>query len=205
MIGRSTSEAVDSTETLTGDTMPDGRPSPSVVAGVPLIHLKRRLMFADAVAIAVAIILAFQLQMFLKPVPDFVAYEHLALSLVALPFFALGAGFNHLYLARANARVQQEVWNVVKAVAVSVVALVTTSFVVQYDDLSRLWVSLFAFSMTAMLVIERLIARRIFAKLRSTGQLSRRIVIVGTDPDAIGLMHVRTSPRPRVQGRGVRG
>ena len=40
-----------------------------------------------------------------------------------------------------------------------------------------------------MLVIERQIARRMFAKLRATGQISRRIVIVGTDAQAVGLMH----------------
>ncbi len=43
--------------------------------------------------------------------------------------------------------------------------------------------------MTAALIIDRMIARRIFARMRRDGQLRRRIVIVGTDAHAIGLLH----------------
>ena len=40
-----------------------------------------------------------------------------------------------------------------------------------------------------LLIVERTIARRIFARMRRTGVLTRPIVIVGTDADAVGLMH----------------
>jgi exopolysaccharide biosynthesis polyprenyl glycosylphosphotransferase len=155
----------------------------------PALRLKRRLMLADALAITVAIIVSFQAQMFLKPVPQHLAYKQLALLLVALPTFAVAAGLNRLYLARANERVREEFWNIVKAVGTSIAALLTASFLIQYYDLSRLWVILLGLSMTAALAIERHMARRMFAKLRSTGQISRRIVIVGTDSHAVGLLH----------------
>jgi exopolysaccharide biosynthesis polyprenyl glycosylphosphotransferase len=155
----------------------------------PAFRLKRRLMLADALAVTVAIIVSFQAQMFLKPVPQYLAYKQLALLLVALPVFAAAAGLNRLYLARANEQVREEARNILKAVGSSVAALVTASFLVQFDELSRLWAVLFGLSMASALVIERQIARRMFAKLRATGQISRRIVIVGTDPHAVGLMH----------------
>jgi exopolysaccharide biosynthesis polyprenyl glycosylphosphotransferase len=169
--------------------LPEQRSPQSVVERVPGMRLKRRLMLADALAITIAIILAFQLQMFVKPVPSFVAYQHLALLIVALPCFALGAGVNRLYLARANVRVQEETWNIVKAVGLSIGSLVTMAFLLQYDDLSRLWVLLLACSMVTLLLIERQIARRMFSQMRASGQICRRIVIVGTDPHAVGMMH----------------
>ena len=155
----------------------------------PALRLKRRLMLADALAITVAIIVSIQAQMFLKPVPQHLAYKQLALLLVALPVFAVAAGLNRLYLARANERVGEEIGNIVKSVGSSIAALVTVSFVIQYDQLSRLWVFLFGISMALALTIERQFARRMFARLRASGQISRRIVIIGTDAHAVGLMH----------------
>ena len=155
----------------------------------PTLRLKRRLMLADASAITVAIIVSFQAQMFLNPVPQYLAYEQFGLLSVALPAFAVAAGLNRLYQARANERVREETWNIVKAVGCSTGAILTASFLIQNDGLSRLWVVLFGLSMVAVLMVERQIARRLFARLRAAGQISRRIVIVGTDAHAVGLMH----------------
>jgi exopolysaccharide biosynthesis polyprenyl glycosylphosphotransferase len=154
-----------------------------------VMRLKRRLMLADGLAVSVAIILSFQAQMILKPVPQHLAYGQLGLLLVALPVFALAAGLNRMYLARANERVQEETWNILKAVGSSVAALLTAAFLIQHNELSRLWVVLFGVSMVSALLVERQIARRMFVRLRASGQISRRIVIVGTDPHAVGLMH----------------
>ena len=155
----------------------------------PTMRLKRRLMFADALAVTVAIILSFQVQMVLKPATQSIAYRQLGLLLVALPVFVLAAGLNRMYLARANERVREETWNILKAVGSSVAALLAFSFLIQYNDLSRLWVLLFGASMVSALLAERQVARRMFARLRASGQISRRIVIVGTDSHAVGLMH----------------
>ena len=40
-----------------------------------------------------------------------------------------------------------------------------------------------------LLTVERMIARRIFVRMRREGQISRPILIVGTDADAVGLLH----------------
>jgi exopolysaccharide biosynthesis polyprenyl glycosylphosphotransferase len=150
---------------------------------------KRRLMMADAVALASGIVLAFVIQYVLRPVPRGIAYEHLGLVAVSLPCFAAGAGVNRLYQARANERQNDEVWNIVKAVGVCIGGLLVAAFALQYKDLSRFLVILLAASMVLMLIVERVVARGIFVKLRATGAISRRIVIVGTDAHAIGLLH----------------
>jgi exopolysaccharide biosynthesis polyprenyl glycosylphosphotransferase len=151
-------------------------------------RLKRCLMLADASAVAIGIVLAFQLQHAFKPVPRGIVSRELLLLSAVVPCFAIGAGVNRLYQARANERQAQEVWNVVKAVGVGIGGLVTMAFALQVGDLSRLWVGLLAGCMVSSLVIERQIARNVFAKLRATGKLSRRIVIAGTDPHALGLL-----------------
>jgi exopolysaccharide biosynthesis polyprenyl glycosylphosphotransferase len=165
-----------------------GVPEVDDAVGSPL-RLKQRLMLADGSALTVGIVLALQLQHVLKPVPRTTTYRELLMLLAVIPCFAVGAGVNRLYQARANERQAQEVWNVVKAVGFAVGGLVATAFALQVGDLSRLWVGLLTGCMALSLVIERQIARNVFAKLRATGKLSRRIVIVGTDPHAVGLLH----------------
>ena len=44
-----------------------------------------------------------------------------------------------------------------------------------------------------LLAVERMMARRIFVRMRREGQISRPILIVGTDADAVGLLHAAQS------------
>ena len=56
-----------------------------------------------------------------------------------------------------------------------------------------------------LLVVERTIARRIFTRMRRAGQICRPILIVGTDADAVGLLHAaQRTPAPRLPGRRLR-
>ena len=158
---------------------------PAVVSSM----LRRRLMLADATALMIGIAIAFAVQAVLKPVPKFVVIDHLVLVLVSLPAFALGAGFNRLYQAGANARRLEEAFNIFKAIGVGVSWLLLVALGAQYDDLSRLWVAALVICVTGALLIERGIARSVFSRLRQEGRLQRRLVIVGTDAHAIGLMH----------------
>ncbi len=151
--------------------------------------LKRRLMLADAVAVWFGIMMAFVLQAALKPVPGFVVLNHIALSLTLVPGFCLGAACNRLYQARANDRPAREARNVLNAVAVAASALVLVAFLAQYKDLSRLWVVLVTSGIAVSLLVERRIARALFERLRSQRRILRRIVIVGTDGHAVGLLH----------------
>lgn len=151
--------------------------------------LKRRLMLADAVAFCLGLIVAFQLQELIRPFPQSIAYEHLALVAVALPFIAVAAGINRLYQARANELPGEEARNVLKTIGVGVAVILAAGFAAQFRELSRLWVFLFAACTLTAVLVERQFARRAFAKMRVSGQLRRRIVVVGTDPHAVGIMH----------------
>ncbi|MGB3736744.1 MAG: hypothetical protein WA964_17425, partial [Ilumatobacter sp.] len=147
--------------------------------------LRRRLILADIGALMVGVASAFAVQAVAKPVPLVVASNHVLLVIASLPGFAIGAGFNRLYLARANERRLEEASNVLKAIGVGVSWMLIISFAVQYGELSRLWVATTAVSTTVAILIERRIARSMFRRLRQQGRLRRRIIIVGTDTHAL--------------------
>ena len=98
-------------------------------------------------------------------------------------------GMNKLYTARANERRTEEFRRIFAATGVGVGSVIAIAFASQYKDLSRLWVIALYLSVSGTLIIERSIARRKFLNLRRTGRINRRVVIVGTDAHAIGLLH----------------
>jgi exopolysaccharide biosynthesis polyprenyl glycosylphosphotransferase len=151
--------------------------------------IKRHLMLADTSALLIGFALAFTLQALVRPLPAHGVSSHLVLMVVSLPGFAFGAATARLHIARANERPSQEAVNVTRAVAVGVALMVLVAFGLQFKELSRLWIVLVALCVASALVCERWIARRVFTRLRTTGRLTRRIVIVGTDAHAIGLLH----------------
>lgn len=152
-------------------------------------RFKRRLMLADLLAVLSGMALAFVAQEVFRPVQTFIVARHVALALASLPAFAVGAGLNRMYHARANERWATEVGNILKTTAVGVATILALSFAVQFDQLSRFWVAMLTVSVAGLLIAERWVARKAFVRLRESGQLRRRIVIVGTDAHAIGLLH----------------
>lgn len=146
-------------------------------------------MIADALAFVIGVGLTFGVQAAVRPVPSFVIDRHLWLMLASLPGFVVGAGINKLYLARANERPLEEARNVLKAVGTGVACLVMLALLSQYKELSRLWVVALAVVVPATVLVERSLARLAFRRLRNTGAVTRRIVIVGTDSHAIALKH----------------
>jgi exopolysaccharide biosynthesis polyprenyl glycosylphosphotransferase len=151
--------------------------------------LRALLLAADGAAIVVALLLATAAQFILRPVPTPLTLQHLLLGVASLPGFAASAFGNRMYLARANERPSEEARNVFRTVAVGMGLLVGAAFLVQFTYLSRLWTSVFGIGAMLALLAERRIARSHFRRLRRTGRLTRPIVIVGTDPNAIGLLH----------------
>jgi exopolysaccharide biosynthesis polyprenyl glycosylphosphotransferase len=152
-------------------------------------QVKLRLVTADVLAVMIGVGLAFAVQYAVKPVPDRTAVVHLTLIVASLPGFATGAMINRLYQARANERLGQEFRNVAWATATGIGVLLALAFVFQYRGLSRLWVSLVAVGVLVSVATERRLARIAFRKMRLDGRLTRRILIIGTDPHAIGLLH----------------
>lgn len=153
------------------------------------VRLKRIVMLSDFAGFVVAFALTFWAQAMLRPVPTFVVRDHIILLVCSSPAFAAGAGLNHLYKARMNERPLQEAANVAKAVGVGTGGLLLMALAIQYEALSRFWVAFSAVSLWLVLVIERAVIRLALGRLRVAGGLQRRIVIVGTDAQAIALMH----------------
>lgn len=157
-------------------------------------QLKFRLMLADAVAIALGFALAFLIQAIVRPIPSEIMVQHAALAAASIPFFIAGAMASRLYRSRANERQRQEARNILTTVAWGIVGILTISFAIQFDVLSRLWVFLVAIFVAMMLMLERRIARNLFYRMRADGRLTRRIIIVGTDEHAMGLMRDYRDP-----------
>ena len=154
----------------------------------PLV-LKQRLMCADAVAICVGVCMTFVIQELLRPVPRHVWSTHGRLLAVSVPVWIIAMGMNKLYTARANERRSEEFRRICAATGAGVGSVIAIAFATQYKELSRLWVIGLFLCVSGALIIERCIARRMFLNLRRTGRINRRVVIVGTDAHAIGLLH----------------
>ena len=120
---------------------------------------------------------------------------HMMLAMLSFPVWPICLGLNKVYLARAVERQTEEIRRIINASLMGVGFIVGAAFVVQFDGLSRLWVLSVLVFVPLCLVFERTIARRIFARLRREGRILRRVLVVGTDPEAIGLVHA-TQRRP---------
>jgi len=148
------------------------------------------LIAADALVVALAIVMAFAIQALMRSDAELgVQRRHLVLAFLTFPVWTVSFSMNKLYQARAVERATEELRRIFNAALVAIGVIVAVAFVFQFKVLSRLWVGLlFAFVVVGM-AIERAVARRIFNKLRRAGDICRPVVIVGTDADAIGLLH----------------
>ena len=121
--------------------------------------------------------------------PRSVWSTHGRLLAVSVPVWIIAMGMNKLYTARANERRTEEFRRIFAATGAGVGSVIAIAFASQYKELSRLWVIVLFLSVSGALIVERCIARRMFLNLRRTGRINRRVVIVGTDAHAIGLLH----------------
>ena len=178
-----------------------------VPVGPSARSLKQRLVAADAVAVAVGLILAFAWQSLVRSEQDLgVQRNHLVLAACTFPIWMVALGANKLYQSRAIERPAEELRRILNAALVSIGAILGVAFVGQFKVLSRLWVISVLLLVVTCLVIERAIARRVFVRMRrERPHQPARSLIVGTDADAIGLLHA-TQRRPELgyQRRRVR-
>ena len=159
--------------------------------------LRRRLVAADAAALGMGALLAVVVQRVVRPSSfDVIASELLLLG-ASIPGFVLGGAASNLHRARANDRPGVEATNILKTVAAGIASVLLIALVVQYRDVSRLWILSTAGLMFSAMIVERRIARTVFARLRSQRRLTRRIVIVGIDDGAITLQQ-RYQRKPEI-------
>ncbi len=166
------------------------------------------------------VLIAFGVQAAFRPVPSTIVAQQGLLVAITAPVFAVAAGFQRLYQSRANESRRRELRNVIQATACGMAGLLAASFAVKFEQLSRLWVLTLFASCVTCLAIERQIARFMFARLRTSGRLTRRIIIAGTDAHAVELIRtyhdnpalgyevvgvVGTDDSPKVSGVDVIG
>ena len=152
--------------------------------------VRTRLMMADAAAGFVGVLAMTGWLLAFGYFARTTAMAHVALAAASTPAFVVGALSNRLYQARANARITEELSNIVRCTIVGALWMELIAYLIGVDGFSHLWVVLVSASIATSIAIERLIARRIFARLRSNARLRRRIVIVGTDSRAVELMQM---------------
>ena len=149
--------------------------------------LKRRLVFADLFAVMFGIAAAFVLQAVFEPARSASVSWQMALSVPVVPVIIATAAMRNLYTARATRRATEEFRHVVVATFAGTSSIVLFSFALTFGSLSRFWVGAVFACVVVSLSIERRIARSIFHRLRCSGRLTRRTVIIGADAGAARL------------------
>jgi exopolysaccharide biosynthesis polyprenyl glycosylphosphotransferase len=152
--------------------------------------LRQRLVLADSVTVALGIALAFAWQALVRNEAELGNQRvHLILAFVTFPAWIVAFSLNKLYQARAVERPTEEIRRIINGSLLSVGVMVGLSFALQFKALSRLWILSVLVFVPLLMVVERTVARRMFTKMRRGGEICRPILIVGTDADAIGLLH----------------
>ncbi|HUI47478.1 MAG TPA: sugar transferase [Acidimicrobiia bacterium] len=145
---------------------------------------KAAVVACDTLAIALAMTLAAILRSTMSP-PEAMA-PVIVLCAATLPLWLCVFARYKLYTAAAVTSVMAETNRIVHAVAAATACTALISFVVG-TNISRAWL-LFAFVLALPLVIgERAIVRRAFVNARTNGTMRRRVVVVGTNAEAVAI------------------
>jgi exopolysaccharide biosynthesis polyprenyl glycosylphosphotransferase len=170
----------------------EGDPTRSDV-GKPLIpshRLRTGLVLADAGAVLIGATIAFT-SWYLVIGPRIQEFQaHLLLFAASYPLWLVSIAARKLLVARAIVQPAEELRRIWTAAALGTVLTVVLSFVLGYQTLSRGWVVMLLVSVGTTLTAERVIARRIFRRLRASGRITRRVAVIGTDTNAIRIMHM---------------
>ena len=98
-------------------------------------------------------------------------------------------GLSRLFTARVWCGGQRKLRRLMYANVWGAGIVVGLGFVLQFHELSRLWVGLLFVCATVVLTITRTVARRVFGWMSRQGCCSRPVVIVGTGVDALSVLH----------------
>ena len=114
------------------------------------------------------------------------AADYLLVGALSLPGWLVIVARYHLLSARHVQRVTQELVRVVHAAATGAAAMALVAVLVQ-ADVHRNWLLMCVPAVAVCLTIDRAASRAVFQRLRATGRLTRRVVVLGTDQDAVTL------------------
>ena len=181
------------------DDDPVGATAPANVEAVARLispkRLRSRLMLADATAVLVGATAAFLLWMTIIQPGTAAVREHVFLFLVSYPLWIASISARKLFVARVVVHPAEELRRIWTATALATVLTVVLSFALGYAELSRGLALLLLTSVGTALTVDRVIARRVFRRLRCEGRITRRVAVVGTDTNAIRIMHMLQNNR----------
>lgn len=141
---------------------------------------RRALLAADVAAITIAIGVAFAIQHLVRAVDLETFTRQVVVAFATAPAWIVAIITTRLLDSRAIERIGEEFRRIIGAALFIVAAVVAFGFAVQFESLSRLWVGLLFITITTISMIERSIARALFARLRAAGRMQRRVVIIGS-------------------------
>ncbi len=166
-------------------------------------RIRRNQVIADAVAISVGLTTAVAIGSSVRPEQTSLEFALFA-AVVGVTWLAAMAA-NKLYVARAVERPSEELRRLMTAGLVGVGAMIAVAFL-QSELISRRWVAIVYLAVTAVLLIERRIARHVYDRLRASGRLNRRIAVIGTDTHAVRLFEtLRYNPKLGYEPVGLIG
>jgi exopolysaccharide biosynthesis polyprenyl glycosylphosphotransferase len=149
---------------------------------------KIAVMGADALAIAAAMVVAAWIRWVANDAPE--ALEPLWITAaVSLPVWLIIFARYKLYSAAAISSRTAEFGRITHAVAAAAAGTGLVALVLN-ASISRAWLFLTFPVALLMVVIERSIVRATFQRARSRGQLQRRVVIIGTNAEAYGVVQM---------------
>lgn len=157
--------------------------------------LKRRLVMADIVAIVIGYSIAFGLQAAIEPARASAVAWQVVFAAIAVPVIVSVGAMVNLYTARATRSAIEEFRLILVATFFGTMSTVMLAFVTSFGQVSRLWAGSAYVAVALTLAFERRIARGVFRRLRETGRLTRRTIIVGADSSAVRLARTM-SARP---------
>ena len=160
---------------------PHHEPDPVGKATSPKLWL----VVADAGTVALAMLLTFLVRSSLGgPALDGARSAHLLIAAVSLPVWLGFFARRRLYNVRFISRRIDEVRRIATASAYSVTAMTVAAYAFQLP-VSRAWLAMTWMGAVGLVGAEREIVRRTFMRLRRSGRMLRRVVIVGCNEEAL--------------------
>lgn len=151
---------------------------------------KVMLIAADVVVVALGFSLAYGLRNGgFSDLADKAHHGYLTLCLVGLVGLVVVFFHYRLYSARHIASRLEEWRRLNHATGAAILLMVALGYLADIR-VSRGWIALSFFTVVLCLSLEREIMRRVFGRLRKRGLLSRPVVIVGANGEAVALRHM---------------
>ncbi|MBS1838038.1 MAG: sugar transferase [Actinobacteria bacterium] len=167
----------------TPGTVTRGRSSQRPSRSVLTRHVKVLLVIADLVVTILGMAAATWIVIRVEHL-DSAPVGALRTALLSLPIWPILFAHQGLYHARRVARRLEEVRRIVNSVLAGLLVLAGIS-VLLGEPLSRGWLVAVAISVTVALIGERELVRRAIYAIRSRGVMTRRVVIVGNNEEAV--------------------